>query len=208
MNIFSLLLAIYGLINFKKIGDLKVFLLLPILSFIDSFSLILLTNLLDRQTTFLIFSSYFQIIFLVTELAVIIFFYMQIFLRIKSQSFYLIPVITIIILLSVRFFMEINIANDYLPVFVVIESVIINICFGMLIARKFKDDNLKISLWANQINKGLFLFVNTTAPYYLVNNFFDTHQDILNRYLNFIGSLGYIILFYHIYKAKKCYQLK
>lgn len=208
MNFSSLSLAIYGLINIKKLGDLKIFVWLPILSFIDSFSLILFVTVLDQQKTFLFFSSYFQIIYLISELAIIIFFYSRIIFNVKSKSFYFITIIILFLLLSSRYFTDVHIANDYLPVFVVIEALIINICFGILISHKFKDDSFNIGVWANHINKGLFLFINTTSPYYLVNNFFDTNEEILNTYLNFIGSLGYIILFYHIYKAKKCYQLK
>ncbi|MEY4660698.1 MAG: hypothetical protein RLZZ42_650, partial [Bacteroidota bacterium] len=80
MNITSLLLAIYALMNFKEIGDLKIFIILPILSFIDSFSLILFGYLFDNENAFVIFSEYFQIIFLNYELAIIIFFYLNIIL--------------------------------------------------------------------------------------------------------------------------------
>lgn len=207
MNITSLLLAIYSLINFKKLGNLRIFILLPILSFIDSFSLILFVIVLDQQNTFLTFSEYFQIIFLNTEIAIIIIFYSNIILKIKFKFYYFIPIITTLIFLAIRFFKGINIANDYSFLIVITETLVINFCFGYIISQRFKDDRFVISKWVNEINKGFFLFINTTAPYYIIINNLDTHQEILATYLNFIGSLGYIILFYHIYKAVKCYQL-
>lgn len=207
MNIVSLSLAIYGLINIKKLGDLKIFILLPVLSFIDSFSLILLGQILGNKNNFLFFSEYFQIFFLNLELSIIIIFYFNYIFEIKSKLYYIIPSIITIFFLILNYFSGQNIADDYLPVIVVIEALFVNICFGVLFSLKIKQDKLIISQWANEINKGFFLFVNTTAPYYLIINYWDNQQEILATYLNFIGSIGYIILFYHIYKAIKCYQL-
>jgi transposase len=79
----------------------------------------------------------------------------------------------------------------------------VNIFFGILISYKIKEDGIEISQWENKINNGFFLFINTTTPYYLTINYLDNHQEVATTYLNFIGSFGYIILFYHIYKAKK-----
>ncbi len=208
MNITSLLLAIYALMNFKEIGDLKIFIILPILSFIDSFSLILFGHLFDNENAFVIFSEYFQIIFLNYELAIIIFFYLNIILKVKNNSIKIIPIITTSIFIILRYLNGLNISTDYLPIIVIIEALIVNICFGFLVSRKIKDDEIIIKQSSNEINKGLFLFVNTTAPYYLVINYLDNHQEIAAKYLNFIGSFGYTILFYHIYKAIKCYRLK
>ena len=208
MNITSLLLAIYALMNFKEIGDLKIFIILPILSFIDSFSLILFGYLFDNENAFVIFSEYFQIIFLNYELAIIIFFYLNIILKVKNNSIKIIPIITTSIFILLRYLNGLNISTDYLPIIVIIEALIVNICFGFLVSRKIKDDEIIIKQSSNEINKGLFLFVNTTAPYYLVINYLDNHQEIATKYLNFIGSFGYTILFYHIYKAIKCYRLK
>jgi hypothetical protein len=208
MNIFSLSVAIYGLINIKKLGNIKIFILLPILSFIDSFSLILFTQLLNYENIFIVFSEYFQIIFLNYELAIIIIFYLNTILKVKSKLFYLIPIITALIFLSLRYFSGQNIANDYLPIIVIIEALIIDTCFGIIISRKLKEDKPIINHWENQINKGFFLFVNTTAPYYLIINYIENHKGIAATSLNFIGSFGYIILFYHIYKAIKCSLLK
>jgi len=208
MNIFSLALAIYSMINIKKLGNLKIFLLLPILSFIDSFSLILLTQILDYKNTFQVFSEYFQIIFLNYELAIIIIFYLKIVLDKKNKLFYSVPIFTSSILLLFRFFSGQNIVNDYLPFFVVIEALIVDICFGVLIYKKIKKEKSILRNWEDQINKGFFLFVNTTAPYYLVINYIDNYQEVAATSLNFIGSFGYIILFYHIFKATKCSPLK
>ncbi len=206
MNIISLLLAIYCLMNFKKIGELKIFILLPILSFIDSSSLILIGQILRNQNVFVSFSEYFQIIFLNFELAIITIFYLNIVLKVKNILFNFVPIITSSIFLFLRYFNELNISTDYLPIIVIIEALIVNICFGFLVARKIKEDELTIKQSNTEINKGLFLFVNTTAPYYIAINYLDNHQEITVIYLNFIGSFGYIILFYHIYKAIKCSQ--
>jgi len=206
MNIISLLLAIYCLMNFKKIGELKIFILLPILSFIDSSSLILIGQILRNQNAFVSFSEYFQIIFLNFELAIITIFYLNIVLKVKNILFNFVPIITSSIFLFLRYFNGLNISTDYLPIIVIIEALIVNICFGFLVARKIKEDELTIKQSNTEINKGLFLFVNTTAPYYIAINYLDNHQEITVIYLNFIGSFGYIILFYHIYKAIKCSQ--
>lgn len=206
MNIISLLLAIYCLMNFKKIGELKIFILLPILSFIDSSSLILIGQILRNQNAFVSFSEYFQIIFLNFELAIITIFYLNIVLKVKNILFNFVPIITSSIFLFLRYFNGLNISTDYLPIIVIIEALIVNICFGFLVARKIKEDELTIKQSNTELNKGLFLFVNTTAPYYIAINYLDNHQEIAVRYLNFIGSFGYIILFYHIYKAIKCSQ--
>jgi len=192
--------------NFKKIGELKIFILLPILSFIDSSSLILIGQILRNQNAFVSFSEYFQIIFLNFELAIITIFYLNIVLKVKNILFNFVPIITSSIFLFLRYFNGLNISTDYLPIIVIIEALIVNICFGFLVARKIKEDELTIKQSNTEINKGLFLFVNTTAPYYIAINYLDNHQEITVIYLNFIGSFGYIILFYHIYKAIKCSQ--
>ena len=207
MNIFSFSLAIYGFVNFKKLRDLKIFILIPALSFIDSFSLILLTQIFGQKNSFYVFSEYFQIVYLSSELGIIIIFYLKSILRIQFKFYYFISIIITAILLSLRYFLGLNIAIDYLPIFVIIESLIVNIFFGILISHKIKEDGIEISQWANKLNNGFFLFVNTTTPYYLTINYLDNHQEVATTYLNFIGSFGYIILFYHIYKAKKCYLL-
>lgn len=207
MNIFSFSLTIYCFINYKKLGDLRIFILLPALSFVDSFSLIILTQILSQKNSFYIFSEFFQIVYLCIELAIIIFFYLKNILRVQFKFYYFTSIIVIVILLSLRYFLGLNVAIDYLPLFVVIESLIVNIFFGVLISYKIKEDGIEISQWVNEINNGFFLFVNTTTPYYLTINYLDNHQEVATTYLNFIGSFGYIILFYHIYKAKKCYLL-
>jgi len=208
MNIFSLLLAIYGILNFKKLGNLKIFVLLAILSFVDSFSLILLVRILDYPNTFNIFSEYFQIFFLNYELAIIVIFYLNIGLKIKNKLFYLLPIITTLVLLSVRYVSGQNILDNYLAIFVITEALIIDICFGILIIKKIKVDSSILSDSENHINKGFFLFVNTTAPYYLViNNIYKYEKEAITAF-SFIGSFGYLILFYHIYKAVKCSLLK
>lgn len=207
MNIFSLFLTFYGLKNIQKLGDLKFFILIPLLSFIDSASLILLTQILNYRNAFYIFSEYFQIIFLSIELATIIIFYLNFFLKIKFKFYYLISVTTTVIFLSLKYFMAVNISIDYLPALVIIESLIVNAFFGVLVSHKIKNDGLQTSQWTNEINKGFFLFVNTTAPFYLIINNLGDYQKILLIYLSFIGNFGYLILFYHIYKATKCYLL-
>lgn len=208
MNIFSFALAVYGIVNIKILGNLRIFILLPTFSFIDSFSLILLTQILDHKNTFQVFSEYFQIIFLNYELAIIIIFYLKIVLNIKNKLFHLVPIFTSSILLFFRHYSGQNIVNDYLPFFVVIEALIVDISFGVLIYRKIKKEKSILRTWEDQINKGFFLFVNTTAPYYLVINYIDNYQEAAATSLNFIGSFGYIILFYHIFKAIKCSLLK
>lgn len=208
MSIFSLSLAIYGISNIKKLGNLKIFILLPILSFIDSFSLILLTQILDYKNDFRLFSEYFQLFFLSYELSIIIIFYLKVVLNIENKLFYRLPFILVSILLPIRYFSGQNIINDYLPIFVVIEALIVDISFGFLISKRIKEDKSILTNWENQINKGFFLFVNTTAPYYLVINYIDNYQEAAATSLNFIGSFGYIILFYHVYKAIKCYLSK
>ena len=157
MNIFSLFLTFYGLKNIQKLGDLKFFIVIPLLSFIDSASLILLTQILNYRNAFYIFSEYFQIIFLSIELATIIIFYLNFFLKIKFKFYYLISVTTTVIFLSLRHFMAVNISIDYLPAFVIIESLIVNVFFGVLVSYKIKNDGLQTSQWANEINKGFFL---------------------------------------------------
>jgi hypothetical protein len=208
MNIFSLSLAIYGILNIKKIGNLKIFILLPILSFIDSFSLILLTQILDHKNAFLLFSEYFQLIFLNYELAIIIIFYLNTIFKIKNKLINSVPIITASLLLALRYFSGQNIVDNYLPIFVATEALIVDICFVFLISKKIKEDKTILDISENQINKGFFLFVNTTAPYYLVINYINYFQERSANFLNFIGSFGYIILFYHIYKAIKCSLLK
>lgn len=207
MNIFSLLLTIYGLKSINKIENLKIFILIPLLSFIDSLSLVFFTQILDRKNLFYNFSEYFQIIYLCTELSLIILFYLRFILKIRFRLYYFISIISITIFLFLKYFTKLNIAVDYLPAFVVIETLIVNIFFGIIFSHRIKEDGIIIEQWQNKLNQGFFLFVNITAPYYLIINYLDHYQNVIATYLNFIGSFGYIILFYHIYKSMKCYQL-
>jgi hypothetical protein len=141
-------------------------------------------------------------------LAIIFIFYLNTIFKLKNNLIYSVPIITASLLLALRYFSGQNIVNNYLPLFVVIEALIVDICFGFLIFKKIENDKSIISISENQINTGFFLFVNTTAPYYLVINYINNFEKSPVTFLNFIGSFGYIILFYHIYKAIKCSLLK
>ena len=128
--------------------------------------------------------------------------------KIKNKLINSVPIITASLLLALRYFSGQNIVDNYLPIFVATEALIVDICFVFLISKKIKEDKTILDISENQINKGFFLFVNTTAPYYLAINYMSNFQKSPATFLNFIGSIGYIILFYHIYKAIKCSLLK
>lgn len=201
MCIAGLVLAIYGFSKQQKQGYMKMFNLIALLSFIDTLSLIVFYLIFKSENIFNVFSDYFQILYLSTELITIAFFYLNIIRKTSNKHFFKSISISAFILVSINYFFDLNVFEEYYSLFVIIEVIIINACFGFILINSFDNEKPFISNPQIEINKGLFIFINITAPYYLVNDYLELHKTILTTYTKFINDIGYIILFIQIYKA-------
>jgi hypothetical protein len=200
----GLFLAIYGITKKKSLDYLRIFTFIAFMSFIDTFSLILFYIIFRSEEMFNVFSDYFQIFYLSTELIAIIFFYSNIILKTPSKHFYSITIISATILLLSNYLFKFNLFERYNSTFVILEVILINSCFGFILIKSLNNDKSFASKAQNEINKGLFIFINITAPYFLISDYLELHKTIITTYTKFINDIGYLILFFQIYKAHRC----
>jgi hypothetical protein len=96
---------------------------------------------------------------------------------------------------------------EFYLIFIITEVVVVNICFGILMIKQVKYDGIIIHKYEILIAKGIFIFINLTAPYYVISNYLGPKYNQLTQLLNPINDIGYIILFFMFFKAFKWIQI-
>ncbi len=187
-------------IRFKKIN---LFLPCLIISFAEIVLMFMLTGILQKQNTFKIIMEYIRPNYLLIELIIIFIFYLKINLNTKLKNAILYLVISVLVILLTLLYLRIT--NFYLS-FAIFEFLLINInAITIFISninsteRLIRNDNLII-------NNGLFLFINFTMPFYLIENFIPPKSYIIYT-LEFINTIGYCIFYYTILLSMK-WQIK
>ena len=200
-----------GIKILKKNDLLQVFNLLLAISIIDGLSYVFM-NMIFKSTSLILirFSPILQSIYLSVEYTVFSYFYFTFFkesrLRILIASLF----ISFIIISTTSFALGNNPFEVHYTYFVIIEIVLGNVCFATILYNKIFTPNYTIERSNFEISKGFFIFINLTAPYYIISNFLNAKygnekMHLVNltiiEALNSINDIGYIILFYSFYKG-------
>lgn len=196
-----------GIKIFKKSNLIKIFTLLLLLSSLDGLTYFFLIDIFLREKIFYLVSPIIQGSYLFTEFITICIF----FASVLKDTFIKKSLIACIIAFTVAvLFCLLNQNNPFIEfylIFIVTEVVVVNICFGILMIKQVKHDGIIIHKYEILMAKGIFIFINLTAPYYVISNYLGPKYNQLTQLLNPINDIGYIILFFMFFKAFKWIQI-
>lgn len=173
---------------------------LSIISIIDSITYIYLVVIKQDKSLFINLSRYTQFVYQFLEIIIILHFYL-ITESEKSKLLKFSNLTTIVCsLILILIFLNYSEKEIY---FTVIELAIVNFFsirffFSEFNSNNYKERSFKFILF------GLFIFVNFTAPYYIIENKLEINHPLIIQSLNFISDIGYTILFAFINKQIKC----
>ncbi len=200
MMVFASIFCVYfGIKYFQKIKSIRGFILLSILSSLDSFTYLYLAIIKEEKGSFLILSNYTQIIYLIIELLVITEYLIRINLTKKIDIFQFRISITLIALIL----LVINFLYFRIDLLIIISELIIINIFSINYHLSFYNKNKHEREKNKYLISGLFIFINMTAPYYIIQNNIESNAPYILNYINFINDLGYSILFISIIKEIK-----
>lgn len=204
MFVTSIICLYNGIKYYNKIKSIKGFIFLSLLSIADSLSYIYLVIIEKNKTTFYIISEQTQILYHVVEIGVILYFFISKNydqkVLIKKHKTLIFALLTLLYLYNIL----IHSTNTFL---ILSELIIVNtLCINYFFST-YKKKISQIDTHKYLIN-GLFIFINITAPYYILENNIEKTTPFLISYINFINDLGYTILFLSINKEVKWIALK
>ena len=207
MIVISLFAFFKGLKIFKKSNLIKLFTLLILLSFIDVLSYFFLVDNFLKEEIFHEISPIIQGSYLYIEFITICIFFITVLTNnlIKTALKGTIILFTIAVIFCL--IIQNNPFTEFYLFFVIAEVVIVNICFVMLMIKQIKHDAILIQKFKIIIGKGFFIFINLTAPYYVISDYLGPKYNQLTQLLNPINDIGYIILFFMFFKAFKWIQI-
>lgn len=200
----SIICLYNGIKYYNKIKSIKGFIFLSLLSVTDSLSYIYLVIIEKNKPTFYIISEQTQILYHVFEIGVILYFFISKNydqkVIIKKYKTLIFALLTLLYLYNIL----IQPTNTFL---ILSELIIVNtLCINYFFST-YKKEISQIDTHKYLIN-GLFIFINITAPYYILENNIEKTTPFLISYINFINDLGYTILFLSINKEVKWIALK
>jgi hypothetical protein len=208
MLIAAAIAIVEGIKAFKNLGFLKLILILCILSFLDTLSFSIFHELGKRNDIFINTAVFTQNVFIITELVSIIIFYSNTSLKPKmSISIFLISTITIAVIMFLKMTNPYRIISIELPI-LIFEVIFVNFFSGLFFLKNIEYNKSEFPKEFQIINKGFFIFINLTAPYYLISSLIVNNLSPLILALNFINDISYSILFYQFIKAFRCLQVK
>lgn len=200
MFLSSILGLFYGIKYYKRLYELSYFIFLFLFSLLDSITYLVIVTILKKQEIFLSISPIVQGIYLIVEFSIFCIFLIK---QLEDEQLKLfIKIILLIVVISAIIFISIGINpfNKYYFYFILIEFLIVNV-FCIIIFMKNVSNDLKIQNWNINIVKGLFIFINFTAPYYVISQYINPQKIILLYSLNSINDFGYSILFLYIFNS-------
>ena len=199
MFITGLMSSYYGIKHIRKNNDLIGFILLPILSSIDSATYLYYAIIKFNKPAFITFSNYTQIFYLGLELIVITAFFLKINITnriILRRYICILSILSSIIIL-------LDILKYEIDIYIIISELLIVNIFSVKYFLSYYDRIKSEIVLYHYIVSGLFIFINITAPYYIIQNNLESNTPYILSYINFINDLGYTILFVSIIKEIK-----
>ena len=217
MVLMSVVALFKGIQLLKKNNPLQLFNFLLAASLIDSFTYLILFIILKKNTFYWNISPILQSFYLFIELTTFTIFYFNYFKNDLLKKIISLIYVFFLIGTFVSILLGKNPFTEHYTFFVIIEILVVNISSIYIFKNVLNGDNLIIKKDIYLISKGIFIFINVTAPYYIISDFLEAKFGKEKIYLNdmsiveafnSINDIGYIILFYFIYKAFKWTKYK
>jgi hypothetical protein len=206
MQVLSFIVLVKAIKYYKVTYPINIFIWVITLSVIDSLVFIFLTIILKDKILFLEIAKYLQSIYQLVE-CIIIFIYFSIIL--KNDFLRFIIKIVIMFLLLFFFISAIygkNIFEENYLLIIIVQLLIVNACSCLIFIEEINGSNLDLKKSHVILSKGIFIFINFTAPYYIISKYLFKNLFFVHNYLNSINDIGYIIFFISLLKSYKCYQ--
>ena len=131
--------------------------------------------------------------------------------KIINSKYYTLVINIFILIVSVSFvsfqLSSVNFFEKNYLTLTILEIIIVNVSACKILIGEINNTNLKYPTSFIILIKGLFIFINFTAPYFVISSYLGSSQNNLTNMLNIINDLGYIIFFISLYKSYKCYQI-
>jgi hypothetical protein len=186
--------------RFKKIN---IFLPCLIISFTEIIIMIVFTALLQDGNTASKITEFLLPIYILIESTIIFIFYLNFNLIPKLKIAILYSVISIFIILLTLFYWRIT---DFYLSLAIFEFLLINIYAITIFISNINNKEKWVRNDKLIINNGLFIFINFTMPFYMIENFIPPNSVILYS-LDFINNIGYCIFYFTILLSMK-WQIK
>lgn len=169
------------------------------LSFLELVLSLYNTGIQNNYAEYAEFSSRFHLFYISFETITIAIFYVSIANQSKMDSKIWLLLFCILIILI--FFVIFEVTSFYISL-VLFEFFIINICSISIYILAIKNEDFKLRPDKFYINNGLFLFINFTVPYFIIDESNQSNLMILKA-LKSINSIGYCIMFISNILSKK-----
>lgn len=201
----ALISTVLGLINFKKIGIYKIFILLTSGAIIQTLFMGIVTNKYrDGEYLSLIKSSINY--YLVFELIILsYFFYKKLIGRPQRLILYILNGSLIIFLLSTSI-LNLQLITYYYSEIAAVEAITILInCIFLFV--QILNDEINASLLKSPdfiITSGIFFLFSFTCPFYVIDTKIDFDFSILKSCFSMVNYIGYVFFHLSIIKAFKC----
>lgn len=172
-----------------KLKKIDIFLPCILLSCVEIILAIYFTGFNNEYKKFADFSSYYHSIYIIIESIIISIFYFRVTSKNTNKSIIMYLLITIFLSLSIAVIFKYF--SLYLGL-VIFEFFMVNVNALSIYFMAIKNNKFNIRTDELIISNGLFIFINFTAPYFIIDQSVDNYSYLLNP-LKFINSIGYCI---------------
>lgn len=201
----ALITTILGLLNLKKIGIYKIFILLTTSAFIQTVFIAIVIRKYNNIENFNLFNSSINY-YLVFELIILsYFFYKKLIGRPQRLILYVLNGSLIIFLFSTSI-LNLKLITYYYSEIAAVEAITILInCIFLFV--QILNDEINASLLKSPdfiITSGIFFLFSFTCPFYMIYTKIEYESSILKSCFYMVNYIGYIFFYLSIIKAFKC----
>ena len=172
----------------------------------DTLVYVFVSIILKDKILFLEIAKYLQSFYQLVECIVIFIFFLLILKNDLLRFIIIIVIIFILIFFSIFAINGKNIFEEYFLFIVIIQVLVVDICYCLIFITDIKGSNPALKNSHVILTNGIFIFINFTAPYYIISKYLYENLFSVSEYLNIINDVGYIIFFSSLLKSYKCYQ--
>lgn len=206
MQVLSFILLIKAIKYYKVTYPINIFIWVIALSVMDTLVYVFVSIILKDKILFLEIAKYLQSIYQLVECIVIFIFFLLILKNDLLRFIIIIVIIFILIFFSIFAINGKNIFEEYFLFIVIIQVLVVDICYCLIFITDIKGSNPALKNSHVILTNGIFIFINFTAPYYIISKYLYENLFSVSEYLNMINDVGYIIFFSSLLKSYKCYQ--
>jgi hypothetical protein len=206
MQVLSFILLIKAIKYYKVTYPINIFIWVISLSVMDTLVYIIVSIILKDKILFLEIAKYLQSFYELVE-CIVIFIYFLLILKNNLIRFIIrIVILFILMFFSISAIYGKNIFEENFLFIIIIQILVVNICSCLIFITDIKGSNPELKKSHVILTKGIFIFINFTAPYYIISKYLEENLFSVSIYLNIINDIGYIIFFSSLLKSYKCNQ--